>query len=136
MEKIILNRKDYFRIHTCVSNAKQRRAINVLEAENLLNELKSAQIVEPQAVPSNVVTMNSIVKISFLNTQKQLQFQLVYPDQANVLEQKISILSPVAAALIGYKTGDEIDWVVPAGHTKIRIDEIIYQPEASGDYNA
>jgi regulator of nucleoside diphosphate kinase len=43
--------------------------------------------------------------------------------------------SPIATALIGYKVGDEIEWIIPAGLTKIRIDEIIYQPEAAGHYN-
>ena len=62
------------------------------------------------------------------------QFQIVYPDQANIKENKISIFSPVATALIGYKVSDEIEWIVPSGMTKIRIDEIIYQSEASGDY--
>ena len=50
-------------------------------------------------------------------------------------ENKISIFSPIATALIGYKVQDEVEWLVPAGLTKIRIDEIIYQPEAAGDFN-
>jgi len=66
--------------------------------------------------------MNSIVKLSFLNNNKQVQFQIVYPNQANLKENKISIFSPIATALIGYKVGDEID-------------KIIYQPEAAGDYD-
>ena len=79
--------------------------------------------------------MNSIVRISFLNTNKTTQFQIVYPDQANIKENKISIFSPVATALIGYKVSDEVEWIVPSGMTKLRIDEIIYQPEAAGDYD-
>ena len=54
--------------------------------------------------------------------------------RANFRENKISIFSPVATALIGYKESDEIEWMVPSGMTKIRIDKIIYQPEAAGDY--
>ncbi|WP_018341724.1 GreA/GreB family elongation factor [Cytophaga aurantiaca] len=48
---------------------------------------------------------------------------------------KISIFSAIATALIGYKIGDEIEWCAPAGMTKIKIEEILYQPEAAGDYN-
>lgn len=135
MEKIILSRKDYARISTCISNAKQRKAINVLEAQSLMKELESGIQVEPEQIPSNVVTMNSVVKISFLNTKKQIQLQLVYPEDANVKENKVSIFSPIATALLGYKVGDEIEWVVPGGLTKVKIDEIVYQPEAAGDYN-
>lgn len=135
MGKLIVNRLDYARIKKCISDAKQFKSISQTETKKLLNELNSAEIVEPEAIPSNVVTMNSIVKLSFLNNNKQVQFQIVYPDRANVKENKISIFSPIATALIGYRVKDEIEWIVPGGLTKIRIDEIIYQPEAAGDYN-
>ena len=134
MNKIIVNRLDYSRIKRSIDDAKQLKSISNEEAEKLMKELDSAQIVPPEKIPSNVVTMNSIVKLSFLNNNKQVQFQIVYPDQANLKEHKISIFSPIATALIGYKVADEIEWIVPAGLTKIRIDEIIYQPEAAGDY--
>jgi regulator of nucleoside diphosphate kinase len=135
MSKLIINRLDYARIKKCINDAKQFKSLSSEEADKLMNELDSAKIVEPEAIPSNVVTMNSIVKLSFVNNNKQVQFQIVYPDQANVKENRISIFSPIATALIGYKVTDEIEWIVPAGLTKIRIDEIIYQPEAAGDYN-
>jgi len=105
------------------------------EAERLTKELEIAKVVEPQEIPPDVVTMHSVVKVSFLNTKKQVQFQLVYPREADMKSGKISILSPVATALIGYRKNDELEWIVPAGVTKIRIDEIVYQPEAAGDYN-
>lgn len=134
MSNITITKLDYSRIKGCISIARQSKSINVADAESLMKELDSATIVEPDEVPGNVVTMNSIVKISFLNSQKQLEFQVVYPGKANLKERKISIFSPIATALLGYKQGDEVEWIVPAGPTKIRIDEIIYQPEASGDY--
>jgi regulator of nucleoside diphosphate kinase len=134
MSKLIVNRLDYARIKKSISDARQFKSISNIEAEKLMEELDSATIVEPENMPANVVTMNSIVKLSFLNNNKQVQFQIVYPDQANFKENKISIFSPIATALIGYKVSDEIEWIVPAGITNIRIDEIIYQPEAAGDY--
>ncbi len=135
MTKLILNKLDFLRIQKCIEDAKQLKSITAGEAESLMKELESAEIMEPEKIPSNVVTMNSEVKISFLNTNKQIQFKIVYPKEANVKEHKISIFSPIATALIGYKVGDEVELIVPAGLTRIRIDEIIYQPEASGDYN-
>jgi regulator of nucleoside diphosphate kinase len=133
MSKLIINSLDYSRIQRCISDAKQLRSINSADADKLLNELRSAQVLDPEEIPSNVVTMNSIVKLSFLNNKQQTQFQIVYPKNANFKENKISIFSPIATALIGYKVGDQIEWIVPAGPTKIQIDEILYQPESSGD---
>lgn len=135
MKKIILNRLDYLRIKKRIENARKLRSIAESEAESLLNELESASIMEPGDIPPDVVTMNSVVRISFSGTEKRVQFQVVYPDQANFKENKISIFSPIATALIGYRIGDEIEWVVPGGLTKIKIEDIIYQPEAAGDFH-
>lgn len=134
MKKIILSTLDYPRIKKCILDARQMNTIGVNEAENLMREMNSAKVVEPGDIPDDVVTMNSIVKISFLDVKKTLQFQIVYPDQADIKENKISIFSPVATALIGYRVSDEIEWIVPSGLTKLRIDKIIYQPEAAGDF--
>ncbi len=135
MNRIIMNKLDYNRILKSIEEAKSLKTINATEAEKLLKELNSAKIVEPNKIPADIVTMNSIVKINFLKTNKEVKFQIVYPDQANIRENKISIFSPIATALIGYKVSDEIEWIVPSGLTKIRIEEIIYQPEAMGDYD-
>lgn len=135
MNKITLSRLDHIRILKNIDNAKLSGTINAAEAEKLLKELGNATIVEPQDIPSDVVTMNSEVKICFANTKKPVTFKIVYPEQANIRENKISIFSPIATALIGYRVGDEIEWIVPAGLTRIRIEEILYQPEAAGEYD-
>jgi regulator of nucleoside diphosphate kinase len=58
----------------------------------------------------------------------------IHLNKLDILRNKISIFSPIATALIGYTENDEIEWVVPGGLTKIRIEKIIYQPEVAGNY--
>lgn len=135
MSQVIITKQDFNKIHRSITDAKAKNSIKKEEAEKLLAELKSAKIVEQDQIESDVVTMNSIVKIHFQNNKTTMEFQLVYPADANIKEKKISIFSSVASALIGYKVGDEIDWLIPSGMTKIVIDEIIYQPEAAGDFD-
>jgi regulator of nucleoside diphosphate kinase len=135
MKQIILSKTDYSRIQKSLEYAKKKNSIGPNEAENLINELHSASVVDPHEVPPDVVTMNSIVKISFLDSDKTMQFQIVYPGAADIKENKISIFSPVATALIGYRVSDEIEWIVPSGLTKIKIEEIVYQPEAAGHFH-
>lgn len=135
MSQVIITKQDFNKIHRSITDAKARNSIKKEEAEKLLAELKSAKIVEQDQIDGDVVTMNSIVKIHFQNNKTTMEFQLVYPADANIKEKKISIFSSVASALIGYKVGDEIDWLIPFGMTKIVIDEIIYQPEAAGDFD-
>ena len=135
MKQILITKQDFTRIHKSISDAKQNNIIKKEDAEKLLNELHSAKIVESEEIPADVVTMNSVVKIHFENNKTVTEFKIVYPDQADIKAKKISIFSPVASALIGYRVNDEIDWIVPSGMTKIVIDEIIYQPEAAGDFD-
>lgn len=133
MGNIIVNRLDYIRIQKQIGEAKQNKTIDAAEAEKLINELNSATILDPDKIPGDVVTMNSVVKITFVDSGRQQEFKIVYPNEANLKEKRVSIFSPVATALIGFRVGDLIEWMVPGGLTKIRIDEIIYQPEAAGD---
>ena len=139
-EKIIMNRitlssLDYQRIYDSIGKAQEKGAISKHEAESLAAELEQAKIVEPQEMPDNVVTMNSKVKIMFVNSGKKIEIKIVYPQDADINNNLISIFSPIAAALIGYKEGDTIDWIVPSGPTRIKVEEITYQPEASGQYD-
>ena len=135
MNNIIVSSLDYIRIQKQINEAKQKKTIDAAEAEKLINELNSATILNPHEIPGDVVTMNSVVKVSFPEGGKQVEFKIVYPEDANFKEKKVSIFSPIATALIGFRVGDSIEWMVPGGLTKIKIDEIIYQPEAAGDYS-
>ncbi len=132
--KIIMNRLDVSRIGESINEAKRNGAISRTELKSLLNEIKSAKIVEPPDIPSDVVTMNSKVRIYIKGQNQYTEFQIVYPDKANMGEKKISIFSPLATAIIGNRVSDEIEWKFPSGMTRIRIDEILYQPEAAGNY--
>ena len=135
MKKVTLTKNDYTRIYKSITDAKNSKTINSNEAEKLLSELSKAEIVPSEKIDKDVVTMNSEVKLFFENTQKEQSFKIVYPQDANLKENKISIFSPIATALIGYKIGDEIEWIVPGGMTKIKIVDLIYQPEAAGDFD-
>ena len=135
MKKVTLTKNDYTRIYKAITDAKNSKTINSNEAEKLLSELSKAEIVPSEKIDKDVVTMNSEVKLFFENTQKEQSFKIVYPQDANLKENKISIFSPIATALIGYKIGDEIEWIVPGGMTKIKIVDLSYQPEAAGDFD-
>lgn len=102
--------------------------------ESLQEELDRAHIVEPTAVPHDVVTMNSRVRLKDLETKEEKVYTLVFPSESNFEQQKISILAPIGTAILGYRAGDAVEWRVPGGIRKLRIEEILYQPEAAGEY--
>jgi len=103
--------------------------------ESLQNELDRAHIVEPAAIPHDVVTMNSRIRLKDMDTEEEHVYTLVFPADADIEANKISILAPVGTAILGYKAGDHIEWPVPAGVKTLRIKEVLYQPEAAGRYD-
>jgi regulator of nucleoside diphosphate kinase len=100
--------------------------------ETLQGELDRAHIVEPAAVPNDVVTMNSQVRLTDVDTNEEQIYTVVFPSQANLDQGKISILAPIGTAILGYRVGDTVKWPVPGGIKTLRIKEIVYQPEAAG----
>jgi regulator of nucleoside diphosphate kinase len=106
------------------------------QAQGLQAELDRAEIVEPTDMPGNVVTMNSRVRFSMEGSSEPLIQTLVYPKDLDGSADKISILAPVGSALLGLSVGDVIDWPRPGGGlNKVRIEEILYQPEQQGEYH-
>jgi regulator of nucleoside diphosphate kinase len=102
--------------------------------EKLRGELARAQVVQPQEIPGDVITMNSKVVLLDLDTQEEETYTLVYPENANSSEGRVSILAPIGTAMLGYRVGDVFEWDVPAGKRRLRVGKILYQPEAAGDY--
>lgn len=103
--------------------------------DSLEQELDRADVVEPTAIPPNVVTMNSQVRIEDVETGLENVYTLVFPSDASISERKISILAPIGTALLGSRVGSTVNWPVPAGRRTVRIKEVLYQPEAAGDYH-
>jgi regulator of nucleoside diphosphate kinase len=105
------------------------------DLESLEEELDNAEIVSSKDIPADVVTMNSKVVFRDLDTSETMTYVLVFPRDANIDAGAISVLAPVGTAILGYAKGDIIEWPVPAGFRRLRIEEIVYQPEAAGDYH-
>ena len=116
-----------------------RWTTNSRKSENLsrlARELARAKQVESEKVSPDVVTMNTVIEFTDLENQITKQLKLVYPQQADIRQGYVSIMAPIGTAILGYRKGDVIEWEVPAGKKKFLIKEIIYQPEANGDYDA
>ncbi|GJL68513.1 MAG: RNA polymerase-binding protein Rnk [Nitrospirales bacterium] len=106
-----------------------------IHLEGLSEELDRANIVDPKDIPPDVVTMNSRVRLSDTSKDEDLIYTLVFPRDADAEAGKISILAPIGTAILGYKVGDIIEWPVPLGIRKVKIEEVLYQPEAAGDFH-
>jgi regulator of nucleoside diphosphate kinase len=131
---IYVTEPDYHRLSALIETTRERNGVDIENLKKLEAELDRAEIVNPKDIPDDVITMRSIVRLKDLVTGQANTYSLVFPTEADLNEGKISILAPIGTAILGYKLGDTIEWSVPSGVRRIKIDEILYQPEATGDF--
>ena len=98
----------------------------------LRHELDRARIVSANQVGSRVVTMNSRVVLRDETSCEPMTYTLVHPNLADHDAGRLSVLAPIGMAILGYREGALVEWEVPAGIRRIRILEVLYQPEAAG----
>lgn len=101
----------------------------------LIAELERAEVVLSDEIPDDVVTMNSTVVLRDLDTNVTETYTLVYPNHANIARNRLSVLAPVGTAILGYHVGDVVRWRVPAGVRRLRIQEVVFQPERVGAFH-
>ena len=134
--EILITKYDYGRIMILIDH--MRNTFSKEQKENavkLNQELQRAHKVSSMEIPADYVTMNSIFEIKEKEEIESRIFNLVFPDEANSEQDRISILSPIGTAVIGCRVGNVINWNVPGVLKKFVIINMIYQPEAAGNYN-
>ena len=97
----------------------------------LAGELGRARVVPRSEIPPDVVTMNSVVRLRDLETGEVETYTLVYPSDADIGRDRLSVLAPVGTALLGYRAGAVVEWPVPAGVRRFRVEEVLFQPKAA-----
>ena len=128
-EQILITREDkkrLLRALPCLGTEYADREDLVLLGE----ELERAVEVEPDAVPADVVTLNSSVRVTDLENGAAMDYTIVMPGEANYEAGRISVLAPLGTALLGYRQGDEVEWEMPGGIRRLRIERVI-QPEST-----
>jgi len=130
---IYITDNDMRRLRELIMVARQFKKEEEKYLQELEAELNRGKIIKSQDIPPDIITMNSEVHLRDLNTKEEITYQLVFPDHADYSQGRVSILAPIGTALLGYSVGDIIEWKVPAGVTKLKVEKIIYQPEANGE---
>ncbi len=133
-DNIIITESDYTRLCNLVNDEKNSQRTEMKHLKFLGEELKRAKRTDAQAIPPHIVTMNSKIEVTDLDNGKEMTLQLVYPKDADFKKGRISVLSPMGSALLGYGVGSVISFGVPAGIKKVKIKSVLYQPESNGEY--
>jgi regulator of nucleoside diphosphate kinase len=101
---------------------------DVEHLDELALELDRAVIVAAEEVPGGVVTMRSRVSIMDESTGERRQLTLVYPLEADIAANRVSVLAPLGTALLGYREGDVVEWKMPGGLRRVRIEAVSQDP--------
>ena len=132
--RIYITEFDKSRLDDLIERARETGSHNRENLDSLSAELERAKIVEPSKVPASVVTMNSQVLLRDLDSDDTETYSLVFPKDMDIDSGAISVLAPVGTAILGYKEGSTVEWKVPAGKRRLKVEKVLYQPEAAGNF--
>ena len=133
---IYITKPDYERLTKLIELAREWEGeANRKHLDSLEEELDRAEVVQQSEIPPDVITMRSTVRVKDMDTGEKMTYQLTFPTEANYDEGKISVLAPIGTAMLGYRRGAVIEWEVQSGVRKLKVEEVLYQPEAEGEYH-
>ncbi len=132
---IRITENDLKKLRETIREARTTEYRNSIYIQQLEGELERAEIVPAKKVPPDVITMNSRVILTDLSIGESMELTLVFPEDGSKKPGNISVLAPIGAAMIGYRVGDVFEWDTPGGKTSLRVDKVLYQPEADGVFD-
>jgi len=132
-KEILITEANLKRIEDIIRYAGESNEQQKDNIERLSEDLERATVVDSKDIPPDVVTINSTLKIRDLDSGEEMVFTLVSPSNADLSQGRISLLAPVGASVVGYRSGDIVEWPVPGGLKRLKIEKVLYQPEAAGD---
>ena len=116
---VIITQEDYDLLKPYFTKSK-----NPGNEMSLSAELSRAIIIKDDAFPSHAIRLNSTVWIKDETTGEVTELTIVLPQHADIKQRRVSVLTPIAAALIGFRKGETVQWEVPAGLKSFRITEV------------
>lgn len=101
----------------------------------LEQHLAQAAVVPETEISADIVTMNSTVCLRELDTGRRRRLTLVYQSDAELCSEKVSVLEPLGASILGSRQGDIIQWQPRRIPRRVQIERILFQPEEAGEFN-
>jgi regulator of nucleoside diphosphate kinase len=129
--RIYITDTDSQKLRRLIAGLRGAKSPGVEHLDMLEQELDRAEVVASEAIPRDVITMNSEVRMHDLDSGSSQRYKLVFPSQFR-WDFSVSVLAPIGTAMLGYRVGDVIEWPVPRGIRRLKVQEVIYQPEAAG----
>lgn len=122
---IHLTENDLHKLRRLLHHARSEAGSDPRSLDRLEGELDRAVLVQNDAPPPDLITMNSRVEMINLATGATATYTLVFPEYANSDDGHLSVLAPLGMAMIGYRSGDEFSWPAPGGLIRFRVGKVL-----------
>jgi regulator of nucleoside diphosphate kinase len=119
---VILSEEDFRMLKQFATSFSDNANANEM---SLSYELNRAIVVDNNELPADSIRLNSQVRVRELTSKKEMEFSIVMPAFADIKQKKISVLTPMGAALIGLCKGETVEWKMPAGLKKFEVLDVI-----------
>jgi regulator of nucleoside diphosphate kinase len=130
----VLTDLDHIRL-TKLAEARGSAPLATTVLEPLQSLLIDAHLVPSREIGSDIVTVNSQLRVRLPGDTEPSQIALCYPNDAELAKGFVSVLSPMGLALLGLSAGQTAQWHSPSGQPiSARVEAVVFQPEASGDF--
>lgn len=120
---IVITRTDAARLRELLAT-RARAERDQAHLQELAEELERARIAEPGEVPADVITMHTRIQVLDLVSGERRDLTLVLPRESDARAGFISVLAPLGTALLGYRAGDEVEWQMPGGLRRLRVESV------------
>ncbi|PIE06258.1 MAG: transcription elongation factor GreA [Sorangium cellulosum] len=107
--------------------AKERQGLVEARIKELEDKLSRAEVIDPSKLSGDRVAFGATVTVVEVDTEKELSYQIVGPDESDVALNRISATSPIARALMGKEPGDEVTVRTPGGERILEVVEVQFR---------
>jgi len=129
-QTIIMTWPDHVQLTALVEAQRyQKSGCDTLAFQRLAGELARARLVASHDIPPDVVSMDSRVCVRDLDSSELLTFTLSWPERSDAGNGRVNVLAPLGMALLGSRVGQEVEWPVPGGTRRLRVEAVLFQPE-------
>ncbi len=126
-ENLVIEKREYVILKRVLNLSGYHQDITLKKSVGkLIKKLESAKICDEADMPKDVVRFNSEVTLASEKGWSK-KFQLVLPKEGDVKNDKISLLTPMGAAVMGYAEGDSLIWEFPSGEQKLTIEKVVQE---------
>ena len=110
--------------HLIKNHLKSDQKLSDFNKNKLVTELKSAQVLPAKSIPKHIVSIDTRVQIRDIDTEEEFTFMVVAPEGAKIKNNRLSVLSPIGLAVIGYPVGEEVHWEMFGGLKRYLIEQV------------